>query len=62
MSQAQVDLERVKFLQKLDKSDVDVTDWEAQFIASTLEKTFFTPKQREVVDKLIDRYGSRIKW
>lgn len=62
MPQANVDLELVKFLKKLDESDVEVTGWEAQFIESNLKATSFTPKQREVVDNLIDRYGSRIKW
>jgi hypothetical protein len=62
MSQEELDLERTRFLNKLDKADVDVTDWEAKFIETGLARTWHSPKQREIIDKLIDKYGSRIKW
>jgi len=49
------------FLKKLDNSDeVTVSDWEAQFIESNLTRDFFSGKQREIVMKLMDKYGKRI--
>lgn len=49
------------FLKKLDESeDVTVTDWEAQFIESNLTRDNFSGKQREIVMKLMDKYGRRI--
>lgn len=49
------------FLKKLDDSDkVTVSDWEAQFIESNLTRDFFSAKQREIVMKLMDKYGTRI--
>lgn len=48
------------FLKQLDNADVTVTDWEAQFIESNLSRDFFSAKQREIVMKLMDKYGQRI--
>ena len=49
------------FLKKLDNSDeVTVSDWEAQFIESNLTRDFVSGKQREIVMKLMDKYGKRI--
>lgn len=48
------------FLKKLDDSDVNVSDWEAQFIESNLTRDFFSAKQREITMKLMERYGKRI--
>lgn len=63
--QQEADKERLKFLIRLDQAEnVSVTDWEAHFIESHISKAYveFSPKQREVVDKMIERYGSRIGW
>jgi len=49
-----------KFLKMLDAADVSVTDWEAQFIGSNLTREHFSPKQREIVMKMMERYGKRI--
>lgn len=50
------DIERADFLKSLDKSDHDVSDWEAQFIESNLDRTSFSPRQRESIDQMIKRY------
>jgi len=49
-----------KFLKLLDGADVTVSDWEAQFIESNLTRDHFSPKQREIVLKFMERYGKRI--
>jgi len=49
-----------KFLKMLDESDVNVSDWDAQFIESNLEREHFSAKQREVVMKMMERFGKRI--
>lgn len=51
-----------EFLKMLDGSDVNVSDWEAQFIESNLSREHFSVKQREVVMKLMEKYGQRIGW
>jgi len=56
------DEELVDFLQALDESDTTPTDWEIQFIASHLDEIAFTPRQREAVRGMIDKYGKRIGW
>jgi hypothetical protein len=48
------------FLKQLDNADVETSDWEAQFIGSNLTRDFFSAKQREIVMKLMERYGKRI--
>jgi len=50
------DDERADFLKRLDRSDVSVSDWEAQFIGSNLQREHFSPKQRESIDKMIEKY------
>jgi hypothetical protein len=62
MDQLKVDAERAAFLRKLDKSDVEVTDWEARFIEVCMDKERFSPAQRDSVDRMIDKYASRVKW
>ena len=63
--QQEADKERLKFLIRLDQAEnVSVSDWEGKFIESHISKAFvdFSPKQREAVDKMIERYGGRIGW
>lgn len=56
-----MDEELRKFLKMLDDSDrVTVSDWEAQFIGSNLTRDSFSPKQREIIQKMMDKYGKRI--
>jgi hypothetical protein len=56
------DEDLVDFLQSLDGSDVEVTDWEARFIASNLDATWFTDRQRESIRAMVEKYGRRIGW
>ncbi len=51
------DEDRSDFLRALDNSRHEVNDWEAKFIGSNLDRTEFTPKQREVIDKLMEKYS-----
>jgi hypothetical protein len=45
------------FLHALDEADVEVSNWEAEFIGSNLEHVgCFTPKQEEVINRLMDKY------
>jgi len=44
----------------LDRSHIDVTEWEARFIEDTYDRTAFTFKQRQSIDKMIERYGEEI--
>lgn len=63
--QVEADKERLKFLCRLDLSDsVSVTDWEASFIESHIGEAHvdFSPKQREAIDRMIEKYGARIGW
>jgi len=50
------------FLLALDRADVEVTSWEAGFIDSNLDRFNFSPKQRVLIEKLIEKYGERIGW
>lgn len=57
------DEERFWFLQELDESDIDVSKWEADFIESQLQRgegCRFTEPQRNSIDQMVSRYGSRI--
>lgn len=63
--QQEADKERLKFIIRLEQSDkVSVSDWENQFISTHVGKAYvaFSHKQREIVDKMIERYGARIGW
>lgn len=51
-----------KFLKMLDNADVNVSDWDASFIASNLSREHFSPKQREKVMEMMEKYGKRIGW
>lgn len=65
MSDVEGNKERLKFLIRLDQAEnVSVTDWEAKFIESHIGKAYveFSPKQVEAIDRMIERYGSRIGW
>jgi len=63
--QQEADQERLKFLIRLDQAEnVNVSNWEAMFIESHISKAYvaFSPKQREAVDKMIEKYGVHIGW
>lgn len=52
-----------RFLKMLDDSEAaTVSDWEAQFIGSNLSRDHFSPKQREIVMNLMEKFGQRIGW
>ena len=55
------DGDRGKFLRVLDcATEIDLTEWELDFLGNRLGQMSFTPKQRAVIDELIDKYGERI--
>jgi hypothetical protein len=37
-----------------------VSDWEAKFIESNLDKTQFSPKQRQIIDDMRVKYEDRL--
>ena len=58
---ALTDSDRVRFLHDLDKSErVEVTDWEAKFIESNLDQEMFSPKQREIIDRMMRQYDQKL--
>ena len=52
----------MEFLKKLDAAPFDVTDWEAGFLDSmiTKEPRSFSPKQRDSIDMMRDRYEGKL--
>lgn len=51
------------FLVALDESDATtVTEWEGLFIANCKDLGNFTPAQRRVAERLIQKYADRIGW
>lgn len=51
------------FLLALDRAEnVEVSSWEAGFIESNLDRFSFSPKQRLIIDKLIEKYAEKIGW
>ena len=54
------DTERNEFLNELDNSPIDVTDWESKFIESNIDRMHFSDRQRVTVDKMIEKYGDRL--
>lgn len=59
-----VDKERIEFLQWLDKSDTQVSEWEASFIESMLkwgDDVNLTPKRCDVIDKMMEKYGDGLR-
>jgi len=46
------------YLRALDGSEKEVTEWDAKFVESNLEREIpFTARQREHVARLVARYG-----
>jgi len=57
------DAQLADFLKALDNAkDIEVDDWDAGFIGTNLNRQSFSPKQRVIVERMIERYGSRLKW
>ena len=54
------DAERAAFLQALDDADVQMTDWEYQFVTDLLTASNFTEPQRAKIDQLRRKYRSEI--
>lgn len=47
-----------EFLVSLDEDqELEVTPWEAEFIGNNLTRASFSPKQRNVIRKLNEKYG-----
>ena len=54
------DLRRRDFLRALDAAPFDVTEWEAEFLGSNLDRTTFTPAQRIKIDQMRRRYRDQL--
>jgi len=51
------------FLDALEDADFEVSDWEAQFMESNMDRETFTEKQRQnVLAKMVEKYGHRLDW
>lgn len=46
-------------LREIDEGDFEVSDWEAGFIESCLDRDFFTEKQKNVILRLDEKYIRR---
>lgn len=53
---------RANFLAALDRADVNVSDFEASFIESNLDRFNFSPKQRIAIDKMMAKYADTIRF
>lgn len=59
-------VERLEFIRALDNSGVEVSDWEAQFIDSTLRRAerydvlTFTQAQCDSIDKMVEKYEDEL--
>lgn len=52
---------RSDFLADLDDaSHIDLTDFETFFIESNISRKDFSPRQRDVIDSMRKKYGSRL--
>lgn len=50
------------YLTDLDNdSSVELTDWESSFVASNMNRTSFSEKQRKVVADLVKKYGDDLE-
>ncbi len=57
--------ERIRaFLDALDQSDrIEVSDWDASFIESNMDRQTFTePQRKKVIARMICEYGHKVKW
>lgn len=56
------DSDLLEFLLELDKSDIRVTPWETEFLDSVLgrNQVTFTPKQRDSILRMMDKYDRRL--
>jgi len=57
------DEKRRSFLDAVDDSDViEMTPYEAKFLNNNTNRQTFTPKQCNVIDQMMARYGSRLSF
>jgi hypothetical protein len=64
IAQAELDMGRITFLEKLDASDLMLTDWEQDFVGNFMqarsdwrEQAWWTDGRREASDKMRMKYG-----
>lgn len=55
------DAEARKFLDRLDASEVDVTQWESDFLNSVFHQQTFSEKQHGVITRMEKQYGELVK-
>ena len=41
---------------ELDNADIPLTDWEVDFVESIMDQGRFTPKQKDVLDRMKEKY------
>ncbi len=61
-----LDADRAAFITALDGADFELPEWEAEFTGSMFvrieRKLPFTDKMRVQIDRLMSKYGHRVKW
>ncbi len=57
------DAQRAEFIDKLDGNhSVRLSGFEAEFVSSNVAKFDFSPKQRVIIDRLIEKHRDALKW
>lgn len=56
------DMELSDFLGDLTRSAWMLNDWEQEFVQANARWSRFSDRQRQVIAKLIERYGPKIGW
>lgn len=55
-----LDAIRVDFLQDLENSNLNLNDWEAEFVESNVTRKNFSTGQRKVIDKLRKKFENKL--
>lgn len=50
-----------KFLDRLDNSDLSLSDWETAFLEDTMTRHEFSERQRDCVRRMELKYGDKLR-
>jgi len=57
-----LDAERSAFIRALDGADVDLEEWEVDFVGGMLGRKFYSDRMRAQIDRLMNKYRGEITW